>query len=517
MTKLLISNSDFYQVSDLYKSNPNNYYSRIQYSDTNLTQHADLTNTFISNLYYSTKESALLLGLCECLVRTNYNEILLKIADNFIQKSQQTKDFKDIYKLLWENGIQSSLLKLKLASKFVDYELDSVYSMQNFANTFNLGVSVKNFNSDKGLESFTILPENPQIIPVPIIQLGKFKNYVFCLYSDDVNALDGFDTKGNLSKSSEIDLSSKMFRAIENKENSAEFIEIIENLSQVLLESLKSSCDKTKINQIIENIETKIRAKSQKSLKFQKSLKILTEVKFQLTNNPLILLDQDLPPNLTKNSNPPSFPKPSQSNSHKPKIPSPNMQNNFNPNILNSKNLATPIVNPQSRFLKPDISYPVNSQISFKPIQQNYIQNSPIQLPSQKSYAPSIPNQQNLTNKGGKNVISNQPYPLYSPYNPPVVAKLEKCIGCEKNKLCITIHSNCRLCQGCIYKSLSQKIARCAYCGANIENIRSDIILRISFSCDKCKQKTKNFDFLECGCIICKKNCKSDNHVCQNR
>lgn len=514
----LISLSDFNPISDIYKSSNINQYSRILYSDTNLPKNSDLAKSYISNFYYCTKESALFLGLFESLVRTNYNEILLKNVDNIISKSHQTKHFKEVYKLLWENP-QANLLKLKFATKFMEYEIDNVFSMQKFANTFNLGVSVKNLNSDKGCESFTILPEDPKIIPVPIIQLGKFKQYVFCLYSDLVNELDGFDTKGNLSKSSEIEFVSEIFCVIENKDNSVDYIEIIEKLSQTLLESLKYSSDKTKINQMIESIETRMKSKNLNSKEFQKSSKLLSDAKFQLTKNSFILLDQDLSFTPTKNLNLSLLPKPLQSNNSKLIAPTPNNPNNPSSiisSLYNMKNpIAGPITNYNQRPIKPDIIYPQNPQQSFKPTQQNYIQNPIIAKPAiQKSYIPSVPGQQIGSNKGAKTTFSNQPQSLYSPYKPPSVAKLEKCIGCEKNKLCNVIHSNCRLCQGCIYNSLNQKTAKCIKCGMNIEGIRSDIASRISFICDKCKQKTRSFEVLECGCILCKQSCKGDNHVC---
>ena len=95
---------------------------------------------------------------------------------------------------------------------------------------------------------------------------------------------------------------------------------------------------------------------------------------------------------------------------------------------------------------------------------------------------------------------------------------VEKCNGCNKQRGCIILHENCRMCDSCIFVSKTS----CILCSKKLsESSVKAAQIRINPICDTCNQAKSPSNIIQtkCGCLVCKSCSTSRNRnqtACSN-
>lgn len=492
-TKALNADFDNSNLVDLYKKE-HVFNSRVCFKDTKLPQHHDFIKSFVSNKYFCTKESAIMLGFLESAVRFGISDDIL---NKFIpgRKIILKDNFKDIFELIFPDGKEDVFFRLNFLAKYIEYDLNNPGSVQKLADSLSIGITILSLKSQNDYSKYTILPSKPELFPIPIIKLLTHKDSVFLLYSNNENYIDGFDEQGNLKKlyspqgcpesSYSIDL---IKIAFESKMPS----EILTNLSYIVKDLCLFTRDEFNITSKLDEIIEKLQPNNSNLDKFIRNLQEAKDLLSKKRQSSLTII---------KN--------PTQIADKKP------LTNSKSYGKLEKNRLLSPII-PRSTDKNQSVTL---SQSSISPVNV---------LSTSITINPSLSPQPRVIDTKGKTYTIKTGNPCFNPQNknqnivfvpngkdkkskPP---KLKKCTNCKRIRKTINLHGECKLCQKCIFQTFDNEYATCIGCGEKVEQLRGKFISRHQFTCEMCFKSCRIPLILPCGCIVCGNPCNVIGHTC---
>ncbi|OMJ78380.1 hypothetical protein SteCoe_21811 [Stentor coeruleus] len=540
--KAFEAKTNFEPYSKLFLEELKTLNSRVPFEKTLISKYPDFEGGFVSNCYFCNLESSLMLGLFDCLLRSKYNKELLEKLELTGSRAIFNNHFKSIYEFLISSNNTTRDFKIRLAKRLSKYSLKEPSMVQCFSDDFNVGVVVYYYHKKSAkYKKFMILPQYPEITPVPLIQLIKYSRYTCVFYSELQNQLDGFNEIGTLEKSSESESIPFSFYTAENQDtyNENHHIDTIGNLCKLVNEISKEKKDKIKIINIFDSISKTLEDESNKSETFKDSLKTLKQARESL-NKVLMIIDEEN----DKSSKVIAMKNPSQKKSIKkslsvydtdsvanasrfprlldnglPISSSPKYDYNFS--LQGSKQYFTPnspLSSSNSQFyINSSANIPVSNYEQLPEINYriNPIGSAFNGLASPANY--QYDQRKNLLNQNlikndpsAPNILSSNPLGLTSSN------KKETCLSCNQKKICFTIHNNCKMCQGCIISIFHSDKPKCYVCGHRVEGLKKTVFIKLTFSCESCKNILKNPELNSCGCVLCA-GCKISQHLCPEK
>lgn len=483
-------NADVYYspLVNLYKSD-HSINSRVCYKDTKLPQNPDFSKCYVSNMHFCTKETAILLGHLESALRNGFSDnILKKIFPD--KKISLKNNFKNIYDFLFPENIDEKIARSNLLTQYIQYDLENPGSVQNLADDYSIGVMVISFNTQTEYSKFTILPSKPESNTIQIIKLITYKNSVYTLYSYNENTADGYDEQGNLIKPYNPQGCSESFYNLENIKSNSKYTtpyDILNILSYVVRDLCLFARDElnliTKIDAAIEKLQPK-------GPSLENFMKNLLEAKELLSKKHQKPMMKFLSPTPNKDKIVPA----------------------------NSKSFY---IKRKHSLLSPLISNSPDDDLNSLNLSQNPI--SPLKaLPSKIIVNPSLSPPRNLKTMKTVNYSTNPANPCFNLQNKSQSKnnnkvkrrKLKKCTNCKRIRKTTGLHSECSLCQKCIFQTFDNNIAKCVGCGQKIEQLRARFISRYEFKCEICFKVSRMPMILQCGCLVCGNPCNIVGHTC---
>ncbi|OMJ75089.1 hypothetical protein SteCoe_25867 [Stentor coeruleus] len=475
--KILVCTITCDPINDLYMRE-NDYSSRVPFANTKFPQHKDFADCFVSNMYFCTKGSALMLGHFECLLRTNQNPFLYEK----LLPSKPKLPFKNHYKLLFDyllgNTKDAKEIRARLISNYIEYDFDSPDSVQKLADTFCVGICVINMKSQFEYTKYMILPELPEINPIPIVKLITYGYYTCVLYSNTQNEYDGFDENGKIKKSYENEMILDSFYIVEEKSKTTnyEIFDIVNKLSECFLnENDKNSIEK--LNEVITLIESNDESNGSLS----NSVKCLKKAIDKIKQKSL--------------------------SSQTPEMPSRKIMTPVN--TINK--ITSPSANIQLSKIDKQYEYPQKvHNIKDKITNASKIStNNKIQfIINSNQISPAI----QITNFNSMFEIFSTPSTSIDlksneSENLQKQDEISKLDACNKLKTVQFSHNTCLICQECI-NSINDKNPKCYECG---KIINSGVMDKKELTCGLCGYVGKIYA-MPCDCLICENCCKNKNH-----
>lgn len=454
---------------------PYSFNSRVLFSDTVLPKHPEFSGFFLSNQNFSTKEKTIFLGFLEGLLRTNYNPELMKkllpgLSLNF------TNHFKGIFDFLLSSSPEEKQVQEKCLMRFASVDLSKPSSIQSLANDFSFGISIKTLIDENNYEEYMILPKFCDITPIPLMQLLIWHSKVFTIYSSDQNSIDGYDPKGNIVKSCELDESyPDSFYVINSSQTIQTTHQLLKATTELLTLADPENSNLTKAGSLI-----------------QKTLSNISELqKKKIDPETLSECEENIKKFRLKVEK--------KANSQTGKA-------NMNyPVSAASKIIESREIPFSSEFLSPNgINMP--RQIPNKPVVGSYIPPPLINqfernpAPSNNYKIPEIPN--------GMIPKSMQP-PMRQAYSQSAPGArrdriITKCPSCGENLPCSLLHASCQMCNRCSFMSISRNI--CSECNSKIsDNDKRNAIEKLVLTCDFCSKQlaATGFTRFKCDCYMC--------------
>ena len=207
--------------------------SRVPFNETNLPQHPEFVDFFISNQNFSTKPYSMYLGHLECILRSSSESMLcekLKMSEKIDFKNH----FKNVFKII--SGTNQNLKKLREESILIynSVDLKKSSSIQMFSDYYSIGVQIIELIDENSYEKYMILPTFAEVTPIPYIKLLIYKEYVFVLYSSEQNRIDGFDDRGLNNSSFERDIYPDSFYVLDKSSSENKYLDTLNGLIQIL-------------------------------------------------------------------------------------------------------------------------------------------------------------------------------------------------------------------------------------------------------------------------------------------
>ena len=498
--------------------------SRVPFNETNLPQHPEFVDFFISNQNFSTKPYSMYLGHLECILRSSSESMLcekLKMSEKIDFKNH----FKNVFKII--SGTNQNLKKLREESILIynSVDLKKSSSIQMFSDYYSIGVQIIELIDENSYEKYMILPTFAEVIPNPYIKLLIYGEYVSVLYSSEQNRIDGFDDRGLNNTSFNRDIYPDSFYILDKTSSENKYPDAINGLIQIL--------EKVEPNaKWIQSLRDLIKSTLKKFDEIKKTEKNMAKV--EKWESSLISFRSLVEMHLERQSS-------NERLKHNMKIQNISVsQAQFmtkrslsdKRNIVQTKNeidiRRINSISSLSRIASSSIKSFLNIAAMFhtndsekNPAKSQVSTFSPQAPSSQKSLAKKGISLQYILNlrqnekarvirKNDGDLISNR-FELSATSTPISGLKnasnsaLAPCQGCNKNRKCTIIHKNCKLCDSCFIKSATVN-NNCMICkeSMNIETYSeklSSLILRCKYCSNtiKCtKAQTRN-----CGCLLC--------------
>jgi hypothetical protein len=450
-----------------------NYKSRVPMSKTKLPQDSDYKEYLISNNLYSTKETSIALGILEAFVRSGLNS---KIGDKICigKRFNFSMNFNKMFDFLSDTTNEGQKFRNDYYSKFGSYNLTDPLSVKKLANEYNVGIKIMTYDENNAkYEYYMILPEYPEVQPIPLVTLLLYKENVLVMYSYDQNICDGFDEKGQWTKSSnQNDYPRDSFYNFEKNINSNELCELLKNFGSAI-KYLVPNSNYNQFEKKLKDISKKITEISPGYT--EKNLECITSCKESIQK---FIESQAKPPLPNKNEN----------------IEPPRIQAEKNSML------------PQQ---PPKITNPYNSNVISAGIGNNTIQNKHSQ----------ISGYQNIEVAGAKNSLGYETEDLKKSQkvgvsipvqtrSPQIIREnTELCGACNKVKKLSILHENCKMCDKCSYYCIKNN--KCLKCRKQIlEKFKAQFNTKIA-QCEMCNASNyiTGFDLSKCDCFFVCKNC----------
>lgn len=501
----------YYPAKDLYYKE-SNYTVRIPFRQTKFPQHADFSDNFVSNIYFCTKESAILLGHFEFLIRTQLNSCLL---EKLLPKKPMLpfrNHFRNLFEYLLGTSEEDKAKRASLLSQYTKYRLEKPSSIQKLADAFSVGICVISIKSENKYKKYTFLPELPEINPIPLIKLITYGNYTCVLYSNAQNEFDGFDENGVIVKSYQNETLPETFYCAEK---SLSYNPLLLEIIDKLVLCIKPDNDK-KTNDLINEIVGKIESDEEFSTNMMKTVKILKDKMIS-----------------AKQKSQPKQVDKVEDNNIKSSIP---QATGFNKNHMVTTQNKTSNDRPQNRFANnflpasermvniPDMSHRSKSPMILPTSKMSDIQcqiynaNALMRRPidNQKEYTkPSVSSQPDK-NYNEELKIKSENVKAFIMENTLANPLLKRniCGGCEKVKKCENIHSNCSMCQDCMLQCIEINVKKCFICTKTLEErVVKQVCARKEWTCDNCG-KNGRIKRMSCRCFLCEVSCLNKPHIC---
>jgi len=329
---------------------------------------------------------------------------------------------------------------------------------------------------ENNYEEYMILPKFCDITPIPLMQLLIWYNKVFTIYSSDQNSIDGFDPKGNIVKSYELDESyPDSFYVINSSQTVQTTYQLLKTTTELLTLADPDSSNLAKAQMLIKKTLSNISELQEKKIdpgtlseceenlkKFRDKVekKANSQTGKAILNYPVSapnkiaesrggLLSSDLTPNGFNTNIPKAAPNRPEARSFIP----PSLTNPFQKNPVPSSNYkATEIL--------------ANPKSIHQTMRQAFSQFSP--------------------------VIQND-------------RTVSKCPGCSENLTCSLLHASCQMCDRCSFISISV-FGKCMLCQSKIsENDKKNVIQKLRIICNFCSRQlaATGFACFACDCLMC--------------
>ena len=561
----------------VYK-NKNSAQNRVKFSETNLPQHPNFSDYFISNSFYCSKEKAILLGHLEALVRCSCNsDLVSKIFPGLVLSSQT--HFGSIFEFLGSNKPNDIAMMSKGLLELQEIDLSKPSSVQKLADKYLVGIGITTLIDQNNFETFMILPRFADFAPIPLMQLLVYEGYVFTLYSSQQNGIDGFNDRGSLESACQLDenypdtfyhINQKgaLNEAYELITKSTEIISLTEPVSNQVpiisylimffledLEKLKKSgpnANSIDLESCTKNIIA-LRTRAEKILSENSGF---DPSEFLNGNKGVCPINQYPPASVTQSKQVAKTPIPMSSGFYpiqSPPVPTsigqvpepprpPPATGVQNYNMI--PNNRTGVTAQHFNYLEVIPEYQPylgqNSLVGSNRVPQGNLKDtSPVSIyPSSssnnlitqsspgysasslmKSGSPGLQSSSATKNKPGNNDYSiKQAYSQAANYSASEQRVMEKCNGCNKLRDCMILHENCRMCDNCIFITKSS----CFLCSKRLsESVFMNAQLRINPICDICNKakSPSNITMARCSCLICKSCSTSKNRnqtACSN-
>ena len=207
--------------------------SRVPFNETNLPQHQEFVDFFISNQNFSTKPDSMYLGHLECILRSSSPPTLCEKI-----KMSEKLDFKNHFKNVFQiiSGTNQNLKKLREESISIynHVDLKKPSSIQKFSDYYSIGVQINELIDQNCCHKYMILPTFAEVTPIPYIKLLIYGEYVFVLYSSEQNRIDGFDHRGLNNSSFERDTYPDSFYVLDKTSSENKYLDTLNGLIQIL-------------------------------------------------------------------------------------------------------------------------------------------------------------------------------------------------------------------------------------------------------------------------------------------
>lgn len=501
------------------------------------------TAKFFSSHYLYSKELVLTVAISEAALRSQYPK---KIEEKLKLKNfdKKIKSFKTLHSKI----IDANIPRLNYV-KFKDYDLRNAHHLKILADTYSIAIKFYYFDVDNTWKSMFQVPENPEIVPIPIIKLIEYNGIYRILYTEDENSQDGFDQRGNYEGLySNEEISDSFYIVMFQGFKESCFYDILDILALLGKNDQKS---KNTAQSNFDKIHSSIKDRYQ-TYKTDPISKFTTETYETLMqkledadkifssnrvakSEPVRMIGTSNNIQSFENNSKPTFQPPPQ-----PPPPSSNQNVNFQqknpsgtsfnqnavmqqrpPSGVNSDRslLQNPVLQPKVESTT-DYRVNTNPNKNFISPPQGFTNLSPVQNSLSGLNISDTRFTQDIKSQGIAEPIKTHQIrsnidpsfdrsnytSLSTSINP---VRTKTCPSCGRIKILTKFHEQCDMCKACIAYSINDK--KCVNCNSNSHEFMRCARLKREegFKCSACGANKK--DVLvnsECMCIVCK-DCES--------